>query len=151
MTTDNNGTIIFNAVQWGGLSCWLGDADWSPYEKIVFEFAEPTTMNTQILIMTASDNNIPGTAPAGVNKIELNFANEDVTHVTQVALQAAAAGTLRISKIYLTRKSTAGISAPLRPTTNDPQTKEYSVSGVPISTPRYSGIVISNNRKILRK
>ena len=151
MTTDNNGTIIFNAVQWGGLSCWLGDADWSPYEKIVFEFAEPTTMNTQILIMTATDKRIAGTAPAGANKIELNFANEDVTHVTQVALQAAAAGTLKISKIYLTRKSTAGISAPLHPTTNDPQTKEYSVSGVPITTPRYSGIIISNNRKILRK
>jgi hypothetical protein len=103
VTMDDAGTLVYNAAAWGGLACWLGEADWSCYDKIVIEFAEPTTVETQILALGAGSN-ITHAAAAGVRKLELSFEGQDVTRLSQVALQTTSPGTIRISKIYLTRR-----------------------------------------------
>ncbi len=106
-THNEDGSITFNAVSWGGLSAWLAEndtpVDWSAYSKIVFEFAEPTTVTTQILVMTASDNNVSASGNAGITKLECSFEGKDVTQVNQVALQCAEPTTLVIKAIYLVK------------------------------------------------
>ncbi len=99
---NGDGTITFNAVQWGGLAAWFADdnvpVDWSAYSKIVFEFAEPTTVNTQILV---SKGDISAWGNVGITSLECSFEGKDLTQVEQVALQCSDATTLVITKIYL--------------------------------------------------
>ena len=51
---NSDGTITYNALQWGGLVADFKNQeqpeDWTKYEKIVFEFAERTTVRTQLMI-----------------------------------------------------------------------------------------------------
>ena len=51
---DFDGTITYHALPWGGLVASVKKqnmpVDWSEYESISFEFAEPTEVATQITI-----------------------------------------------------------------------------------------------------
>ncbi len=100
-----DGSITFNAVQWGGLAAWLKDgdnpADWSDYSKLVFEYAEPTTVSTQILV---SGTEAKAWGDAGITSLECSFEGLDMTTVEQVALQAADATTITIKRVYLVKK-----------------------------------------------
>ena len=104
LTHTEYGSIIYNSVSWG-VAAWLkgetGPTDWSDYEKIVFEFAEPTTANTQILI---GGTDATAWGYAGITSLECLFEGHDMTHVEQVALQTSDATTLIISAIYLVKK-----------------------------------------------
>lgn len=102
-STNEDGVIVFEAVQWGGLASWRGAEDWSGYEKLVVEFAEATTVGTQILIQGASPQ-VSQFADAGSTSLEATFAGHDMTAVSQVALQANAAGTVYVKRIYLVEK-----------------------------------------------
>ena len=86
-----DGSITFNALSWGGLAAFFATKtddgqdmpiDWSGYSKIVFEFAEATTVNTQILVLEGASawGNI------GITSLECSFAGNDMTGVMQVAL-----------------------------------------------------------------
>ena len=100
-----DGSITFNAVQWGGLAAWLKDgdnpADWSDYSKLVFEYAEPTTVSTQILV---SGTEAKAWGDAGITSLECSFEGLDMTTVEQVALQTADATTITIKRVYLVKK-----------------------------------------------
>ena len=52
--TNDDGTVVYKSVPWGGLVGTFLDknmpVDLSAYESITFEFAEPTTVPTQILV-----------------------------------------------------------------------------------------------------
>ncbi len=109
LTHNDDKSITFNGVQWGGMAAWIGGEDWSEYEKLVFEFSEPTPVVAQGWI-----KNGEGNEPAaytwsewtpGVTKLECPFEGKDVSHIMQVALQLADPGTVNISKIYLVKKS----------------------------------------------
>ena len=143
VTADSDGTLIFNAVQWGGLACWLGGADWSAYEKLVFEFAEPTTVATQILVMTNNAGNISSQQGPGADKIELTLSG-DVSDVSQVALQTSDPATLKISKIYLLRKATG-----IQTITNDQKENViFDLSGRRVNNPQ-KGAYIVNGKVVL--
>lgn len=107
-----DGTITFNAVQWGGLAGWFAPddvpSDWSEYTKIVFEFAEPTTVETQILVKNGDNDVASAWGEIGIKKLECSFDGKDVSQVTQCALQAANPATLKITAIYLVKKGGAG-------------------------------------------
>ena len=108
-----DGVITFNSAAWGGLAGWFageGDvpADWSEYTKIVFEFAEPTTVNTQIKILNDDEVAVSQGDP-GITKLECSFAGKDMSQVKQCALQTETPGTLKITAIYLVK---AGGSTP---------------------------------------
>ena len=106
---DENGIIVYEGKKYGGISTWIG-GDLSGYGKIVVEFAQPTTVQTQILIQRTDDSNpkdYSTQADAGVTKIVLDFNGKDMTNITNVALQPmgepyeGGSTMLYIKKIYL--------------------------------------------------
>ena len=108
LTHNDDKSITFNGVSWGGLAAWLANdnvpADWSAYEKLVFEFAEPTTVNVQGFVQTTTEN-ITYWGNPGITKLECPFEGKDVSEVKQVALQLSDPATVVITKIYLVKKS----------------------------------------------
>lgn len=122
MTLNDDNSITFNSVSWGGLASWVGGADWSGYEKIVFEYAEPTTVNTQVLVQLADDSNVSAWGNTGITELVCPFDGNDMSAVNQVALQTSDATTIIIKRIYLVVKSGGGEQDPIDPTAD--QTKD---------------------------
>ena len=79
-------------------------SDWSGYEKLVFEFAEPTTVNVQGFVQTTTED-ITYWGNPGLTKLECPFEGKNVSQVKQVALQLSDPATVVITKIYLVKKS----------------------------------------------
>ena len=145
--TSDGGILVYNGVQWGGVACWLGEADWSEYAKIVFEFAEPTPIATQIFIQGNED--IQVWVNAGAEKAECLFAGHDVSKVSQVALQAAAAGTVKISKIYLLRQTPTGIR-PTEIANGEASRQWFLLNGQP-APQGFKGVTVSKGKKVMKK
>jgi len=150
VTAGDGATLVYKAVKWGGLAAWLGSEDWSAYEKIVFEFAEPTPMATQLLMMRGNGATLYEQASMKALRLEMSFADKDVTDVTQVALQASADGTIRISKIYLVRKGASGIEQPENDRRNGKMLRAYNLKGQPLGAEGHKGIVVSDGKKNIR-
>lgn len=145
--TSDDGILIYNSVQWGGIACWLGGADWSEYSKIVFEFANPTPIATQIFIQGSEE--IKVWVNANANSAECLFAGHDVSNVTQIALQAAANGIVKISRIYLLRQVPNGV--PLTETPHEGGTSQwYMLNGQP-APKGFKGIVVSKGKKVIQQ
>lgn len=106
---NSDGTITYHAAQWGGLVDDISNTiDFSIYKSLVVEFAEATPVNTQIYLEFGDEwgkwNDFTKGADAGVTQLELDFASNylsNLNKIRQVALQAADAADLKISKIYL--------------------------------------------------
>ena len=148
---NEDGSITFNAVSWGGASAWLAEndipVDWSMYTKLVFEYAEPSAVNTQGFIQTTTENiTFPGNA--GITKLECPFEDRDVSKVNQVALQCAEPTTLVITAIYLVANA-EGIGE-VRHYIFDADAPMYNLSGVRVNKD-YKGVVIQNGHKFIRK
>ena len=109
LTHNDDKSVTYNAQGWGGMAAWMADeagpADWSAYEKLVFEFAEPTTFNVQGFIQTATPEDIKYWGNTGITKLECPFEGKDVSQVNQVALQVSDPVTVVITKVYLVKKS----------------------------------------------
>ena len=147
--TSEGGILVYNGVQWGGLACWLGEADWSEYAKLVFEFAEPTPIATQIFIQGVGNVDIAKVwVNAGAEKAECLFAGHDVSKVSQVALQAADAGTVKISKIYLLRQTPTGIRQ-TEILSGDESRQWFLLNGQPVPQ-GFKGITVSKGKKVMR-
>jgi len=99
--SNENGVIIFNSVQWGGVAAWFDDEDWSGYSKVVYEFAEPTPLYTQIQLQRNNGEAYTQGAGTGSTSVEMSFEDKDVTSVKQIALQASGEATIVIKAIYL--------------------------------------------------
>ncbi len=96
---NDDGTITFHAQTWGGMCAWLatyGPVNWSSYEKVVFEFADPTPVNTQILVEDAH-----AWGEVGITKLECFFEGNYMNEVYQIALQTAAPATITVNRVYL--------------------------------------------------
>lgn len=147
--TSEGGVLVYNGVQWGGLACWLGEADWSEYAKLVFEFAEPTPIATQIFIQGVGNVDIAKVwVNAGAEKAECLFAGHDASKVSQVALQAADAGTVKISKIYLLRQAPTSIRQ--TEISNGEESRQwYLLNGQPVPQ-GFKGITVSKGKKVMR-
>lgn len=147
--TSEGGILVYNGVQWGGLACWLGEADWSEYAKLVFEFAEPTPIATQIFIQGVGNVDIAKVwVNAGAEKAECLFASHDMSKVSQVALQAADAGTVKISKIYLLRQAPTSIRQ--TEISNGEESRQwYLLNGQPVPQ-GFKGITVSKGKKVMR-
>ena len=147
--TSEGGILVYNGVQWGGLACWLGEADWSEYAKLVFEFAEPTPIATQIFIQGVGNVDIAKVwVNAGAEKAECLFAGRDVSKVSQVALQAADAGTVKISKIYLLRQTPTGIRQ-TEILSGEESRQWFLLNGQPVPQ-GFKGITVSKGKKVMR-
>ena len=104
-----DGTITYHAAQWGGLVAELNNTiDFSIYKSLVVEFAEAPTVKTQFYIEIGDEWNKWGEykkdTDAGVTSFEYDFASNylsNLNKIRQVALQAADAADIKISRIYL--------------------------------------------------
>jgi len=96
---NNNSIIVYNGKQWGGIATWVGGS-WADYGMMVVEFAEPTSIKTQILIQREGGE-YTSQAEAGSTKLILDFNGKDMSGITNVAIQPADNGTIYIKKIYL--------------------------------------------------
>jgi len=123
-THNEDGSITFNSVAWGGLAAWVKDTpngDLSAYSKIVFEFAEATTVNTQILVQLADESNVSAWGNVGITELACEFGENDMSAVNQIALQTSAETVITIKRVYLVEKS-GGEPEPVDPTVD--QTKD---------------------------
>lgn len=145
--------IIFTTAEWGGLAGWFAPddvpSDWSEYSKIVFEFAEPTTVNTQILVSNGSENVASAWGEPGINKLECSFTGKDLSKVAQCALQTSAPTVLKITAIYLVKQGgeTGVENIKAQEALNGIR---YNLSGQRVSD-SYKGVVIQNGRKFVQK
>ncbi len=148
-----DGSIIFTTAEWGGLAGWFAPddvpSDWSEYSKIVFEFAEPTTVNTQILVSDGANNVATAWGEPGINKLECSFAGKDVSAVKQCALQTSAATVLKVTAIYLVKQGGETGVENIQALDNLNGIR-YNLSGQRVSD-SYKGVVIQNGRKFIQK
>ena len=146
-----DGSVTFNSVAWGGLSAWLAEndtpVDWSSYVKLVFVYAEPTTVNTQGFVQTTSEDH-KWWGNAGITTLECPFEGKDLSQVNQVALQASDVATIVITDIYLV-KNAEGIEERVS-IMNNVNAPVYNLAGVRVGKD-YKGIVIQNGRKYIQK
>lgn len=100
---NDDGSITFHSQTWGGMCAWLAGngtpVDWSEYTKVVFEYAAPTTVNTQILVGDAK-----GWGEKGITRLECGFDGYYMGEVYQIALQTSAPTTITITRVYLVGK-----------------------------------------------
>ena len=145
--------IIFTTAEWGGLAGWFAPddvpSDWSEYSKIVFEFAEPTTVNTQILVSDGDNNVASAWGEVGITKLECPFSGKDVSKVKQCALQTSAATVLKVTAIYLVKQGGETGVENIQALDNLNGIR-YNLSGQRVSD-SYKGVVIQNGKKYLMK
>lgn len=110
---NSDGTITYYAIQWGGLVANFANQDepenWSSYEKIVFEFAERTTVRTQIMF----NGKIISYGSPGISMLSAPLVGVDVNDVKQVALQAYENTTIKVKRIMLKEAKEAGLTTPI--------------------------------------
>ena len=94
--------IIYKAQPWGGLVGTVTQhnmpVNWSRYESVTFEFAEPTPISTQVML----SEKLKTQAKPGVMSITCYFDGQDVSAVEEVVLQASDTCTLAVKRVYLT-------------------------------------------------
>ena len=98
---NRDGVIIYKAQPYGGLVASFKErnlpVDWSGYESITFEFAEPTKVLTQVMI----SENMASSAKPGITILTCYFDGQDVRSVGEVALQAADTTTIYLKSVRL--------------------------------------------------
>ena len=115
----------------------------------MFEFAEPTTVNTQILVSNGSENVASAWGEPGINKLECSFTGKDLSKVAQCALQTSAPTVLKVTAIYLVKQGgESGVeNIKAQESLNGIR---YNLSGQRVSD-TYKGVVIQNGRKFIQK
>jgi len=149
-TANEDGTITYVAKQWGGLSAWLaGDApaDYSAYDNIVFEFAEPTTCAVQGFVQYGDNTDNKTWIEAGATKAVCALG-EGKAAINQIALQAADVATFTITRIYLEKAGASAINA-VKAAAQDSDAI-YNIAGQKVSA-SYKGLVIKNGKKYIQK
>ena len=99
-----DGSIVYNSLPWGGLVASVKEnnlpVDWSDYESVTFEFAEPTNVVTQIMV----NSSLKTWGKPGIKSLTCYFDGQNVTSVSEVVLQTADTGRVVLSKAYLSPK-----------------------------------------------
>ena len=124
VASSEDGSLTYSSAAWGGLAAWVQGTDYgdlSIYSKIVFEFSEPTTVNTQILVQLADESNVSAWGNVGITELACEFGENDMSAVNQIALQTSDAVTLNVKRVYLVVRS-GDEPGPVDPTVD--QTKD---------------------------
>lgn len=103
-TRNADGSITFYGQEWGGLAAWIGDEDWTEYNQLVFELAEPSPCAVQP--MAFYPDGVEHDAhywPAGTTTAFVELSEEKREHVTQLAIQTSKPATIVITRIYLVK------------------------------------------------
>lgn len=99
---NDDGSITYQAVPWGGLVGVVKEnnmgVDWSGYESVRFEFAEPTNVPTQIMV----SNELKTWGKPGITSLTCYFDGHNLKSVDEIALQAGDTATLVVKSVRLT-------------------------------------------------
>ena len=102
LVVNPDNTITYYALPWGGLVDSFKErnipVDWSGYESIRFEFAEPTKVPTQIMVT----DKVKTWGKAGITSLTCYFDGYDLKSVEEVALQASDTTVITVKQVYLT-------------------------------------------------
>ena len=113
MDRHGDGSITYYSVQWGGLIGLVKEhnlpVDLSRYESVTFEFAEPTTVQTQVLIGSV----LRAWGKKGITTLPCYFDGIDVKQVDQIVLQTAHPTTLTVKRVMLSPATTSWDSTPI--------------------------------------
>ena len=108
-----NGVITYDALPWGGLVADVKyrnmPVDWSNYESITFEFAEPTKVQTQIMV----SDKLKTLGKPGISSLTCYFDGQDLKSVNEVALQASDTSVLKVKNVFLTPGRSVWESSPI--------------------------------------
>jgi len=147
LETNDDGSITYNAVKWGGMAAWVAvddvPVDWSGYSKVVFEFAEPTEVNTQIIVGDAK-----AWGEVGITSLECPFDGIDMSAISQIALQTSDATTIVVKRVYLVKAGATGIQSIQAAKAQDGAI--YNLAGQKVNA-SYKGVVIKNGKKYFQK
>ena len=98
---NSDGSITYYALPWGGLVGSVKErnmsVDWSKYESIRFDFAEPTKVPTQIMV----SDKVKTWGKAGITSLTCFFDGQNVTSIDEVALQASDTTVITVKSVYL--------------------------------------------------
>ena len=101
-TNNDDGSITYYASAWGGLVGVMKEhnlpVDWTPYESITFQFAEPTKVETQVQI----SEEVKTWGREGISSLTCFFDGLDVRNVSEVLFQATDSTTITIKNVRLT-------------------------------------------------
>ena len=104
LTRNADGSITFHGQEWGGLAAWIGDEDWTEYDMLVFELAEPSPCAVQPIVLypsgIESDSHYMET---GTTKAFVELSENKREHVRHIALQTSKPATIVITRIYLVK------------------------------------------------
>ena len=147
-----DGTLTFNSAAWGGLSKWLGGANWSEYSQLVIEFAEPTAVATQLFVQYADKGAYDNTdakqwADAGATSVAINL-DDRKSAVNQFALQASEPTTIVVKSVYLVKDATPTSVKKVELSAND--SAIYNLAGQKVDA-SYKGVIIKNGKKFINK
>ena len=110
---NDDGTIIYKAVSWGGLvGTFLKQnmpEDLSAYESITFEFDRPAPVPMQVVV----DDRFKTWGKPGIKSLTCHFDGQDVRSVGKILLQAADTCSIGIKSIYLTPNANTWESVPI--------------------------------------
>ena len=110
----SDGVITYSALPWGGLVGSMKEhnlpVDWSDYEAVTIDFAEPTKVETQLLV----SDRYKAYGKSGISSLTCNFDGQDVSSVDEVTLQAADSGTIKVKEVRLTPVTGTWKTVPLR-------------------------------------
>lgn len=99
---NEDGSITYKSIPWGGLvGTFLKNnapMDLSAYESITFEYAEPTTVPTQVVVQ----DRFKTWGKEGITSLTCNFDGQDVSAVEKILFQTGDSSTIHIKKVYLT-------------------------------------------------
>ena len=109
-----DGTITYTALPWGGLIGSMREhnlpVDWSAYESVTIDFAEPTPVETQVLI----SDKLKTWGKAGITSLTCYFDGQDMTSVDELMLQASDTCTLVIKQVKLAPVNGTWHTTPIR-------------------------------------
>ena len=110
---NTSGVITYNALPWGGLVASVKErnmpVDWSGYESITFEFAEPTKVPTQVMV----SDKLKTVGKAGITSLTCYFDGQDLRSVDEVALQSSDTSTILVKNVFLTPGRSTWESTPI--------------------------------------
>ena len=110
---NDDGTITYYAIAWGGLVADFHNQeqpeDWSKYEKIVIEFAERTSVRTQLVI----NQKIVAYGSTGIGILSAPLVGIDIKDVKEVALQAYENATIKVKSIMLIESKETDFTTPI--------------------------------------
>lgn len=139
--------ITFDQGAWKGKGWWLGDVDYSEYEKVVVEF-EPTDFNVQLVIEYVEGESTKSSTPAGGNKVEAEFNKENAAHVKQIYVQNSAVGTLQLLAAYLAKPTNVGVEK-MELSAESPA-EYYNLQGVRVENPSNGIYICRQGNKVMK-